>query len=80
VISTVTTSTVTTISTMVDIGVIVGTVAVGTLVALVCARELAGAAGGRRPGLLARSLNVSIVPLLMVFIAIVVVKVLAILA
>jgi len=79
-ISTVTTSTITTITTMVDLGVILGTVAVSTLVVLLCARELAAASNGRSPRLLARSLNASIVPLIMVFATIVIVKVLDILA
>jgi hypothetical protein len=65
---------------MVGFGVILGSVAVGTLAAILCAKELAAASGGRSSKLLARSFNVGIVPLIMVFITIVVMKVLDILA
>ena len=78
-ISTVTTSTITTITTMADFGVILGTVAVVTLVVLLCTRELAAAAEGHGSMRLARSLDVSIIPLVMVFAAVITMKVLTVL-
>ncbi len=78
-ISTVTTSTITTVTAMVDFGVILGALAISTLIALLCTREFATASDGRSSRLLARSLNVCTVPLTMVFAVTLVIKVLDIL-
>ena len=82
-ISTVTTSTVTSISTItstIGFGLALGLVAVITLAAFLCARELAAAGGGRLRSVLVRALNISIVPLVIAFLMIVAMKVVEILA
>ena len=84
-VTTVTTTTTTTASTVTTATSMIagfGLVATITLIVLLIAKELAGAASENSsareftlPGALDRVLNVGIVPLLMVFVSIVVVKV-----
>lgn len=78
-ISTVTTTTVSTITTAVGTAVSLGLIAVLVLISFLVAKELASADGHPRLQRLSRLLNVAIVPLLMVFTAIVVAKVVEVL-
>jgi hypothetical protein len=64
--TTVTTTTVTTVAVM-GLGVALGVVAVLMLIGLLGVKEFVSGNGGKRLGLLTRSLDVAIVPLLMVF-------------
>jgi hypothetical protein len=77
-ISTVTT---TTVSTLTALGVTaaLGIVAVIALVALLISKEVVGSTGGPRQQVLARALNVGIVPLLLVFVTVVATRVVQIL-
>ena len=79
-ISTVTTSTVTTITTMIGFGMALGLVAVIVLIAFLVVRELATASESGRHRLLAKSLEIGIVPLIIAFVMIVAMKVVEILA
>ena len=78
-ISTVTTTTVSTVTTTAGIAAGLGLIAVLMLISFLVAKELAG--GGDHPRLrrLSRVLNVAIVPLFMVFTAIVASKVVEVL-
>ncbi len=78
-ITTVTTSTVTSVTTMVGFAMTAGLVAVVALVIFLCARELVAASGGSHR-FTARSFDVGIVPLVVAFGVIVVMKVVEILA
>ena len=78
-ISTVTTSTVTTVTTMIGVGLGLGLVAVIALVAFLCTKELASTCENGSRRFLARSLDVAIVPLVIAFVMIVVMKVVEIL-
>ena len=66
-ISTVTTSTVTTVTTMIGFGMALGLVAVIALIAFLGIRELATASEGGTQRLLAKSLDIGIVPLIIAF-------------
>lgn len=76
-ISTVTTSTVT---TMTGFGMALGLVAVITLIAFLGVRELATASGGGTQRLLAKSLDIGIVPLIIAFAMIIAMEMVKILA
>ena len=78
-VSTVVTSTVTTITSTVGFGTTLGLVAVIALAVFLCARQLAATGEGNVRKLLVASMNISIVPLIIVFAVIVVVKVVEIL-
>ena len=80
VVTTSTVTTVTTVTTMIGFGMVVGLVAVITLIALLGVRELAGVGHGSTPRLLAKSLDIGIVPLTIAFAMIVVIEVVRILA
>ncbi|MFC1871787.1 hypothetical protein ACFLYF_05270 [Chloroflexota bacterium] len=83
-ITTVTTSTVTTVTATIGLGLMLGLVAVVTLVVFLCAKELAsintGISNGGSRGFLMRSFNLGIVPLVIVFGVTVVIKVMEVLA
>lgn len=78
-ISTVTTTTVSSITSTAGLAASLGLIAVLTLLSFSVARELASAGDHPRLQRLARVLNVAIVPLLMVFTAIVAAKVVEVL-
>lgn len=85
-VSTVTTTTASTVTTTTSLVTGVGMIATITLIAMLIAKELAGAVPVNSsapelilPGALDRVLNVGIIPLLMVFVSIVLVKVLNVL-
>ena len=78
-ISTITTSTVTTITTTVGFGVVMGLAAVIALLAFLFIRELATASKGTNHTLLAKFLDIGIVPLFITFIAIVVMNIVEVL-
>ncbi len=76
-ITTVTTSTITTITTittMLGFGVALGVVALVALALFLCAREIAATSDSGSRRLLAKSLDVSIAPLVIAFVMIVVLK------
>lgn len=82
-ITTITTSTISTITTVtssvtatISLGVIFGVVAVVTLLLFLCVKELAAASTGNSQKVLARFLDVGIIPLAIAFVLIVAVKVL----
>ena len=75
-ISTVTTTTVTTVTAMMGFGVVMGVIAVVALLAFLCTRELAAASRDSKHRLLAKSLDIGIVPLLITFVMIAVMTVL----
>ena len=77
-VSTVTTSTVTTVTTI-GFGVAMGLVAIIALLAFLFIRELATASKSTNHRFLARSLDIGIVPLLIAFAMIVVMKVVEVL-
>ena len=77
-ISSVTTSTVSTITSAASIAAF-GLVAILTLIAFVVVKELASSGNDARLQTLSRILNIAIVPLLMVFVAIVANKVVQVL-
>ena len=77
-VSTVTTTTVSTVTT-VALAASLGLVAIVTLLSLLIQKELVTAASGARAKALGRALNVDIVPLLMGFALIVVLKVVEVL-
>ncbi len=89
-ITTITTSTITSITSVtstitttavVGLGVLVlGAVAVMCLVILLCAKELAAASAGRSQRILARFLDIGIVPLAIAFAIIVVSRIIEVLA
>ena len=82
-ITTVTTSTITsitTVTTMSGFGVTLGLAAIIALAIFLCAKELAAASEGSAQRLLARALDVSIVPLIIAFVMIGVMKAVEILA
>ena len=79
-ISTVVTTTVTTITTMIGFGMAVGLVAVIALIAFLGVRELATASEGSKQRLLAKSLEIGIVPLIIAFVMIVAMEIVEILA
>ena len=79
-ITTVVTSTVTTVTTMLDFGMILGLVAVIALVVFLCAKELAAAGKNSSHRSLAKFLDVGIIPLIIAFAMIVIVTVMEILA
>ena len=74
-ISTITTSTITTVTTMIGFGVAVSIVTVITLLAFLSSKELAAASINKKHRFLAKSLDVAIVPLLVSFVLITVVKI-----
>ena len=74
-ISTVTTTTVSTITLATGLGASLGLIAVLVLIGFLVTKELAGADDHPRLQLLSRQLTVAIVPLLMVFTAIVIARV-----
>ena len=78
-ITTVTTSTITSVTTTIGFAAAVGLVAVITLVAFLCTKELAAVSSGSQK-FLARSFDVGIVPLIVAFGMIVAMKVVQILA
>jgi hypothetical protein len=78
-VSTVTSTTVTTV-TLLGLTAVLGLAAVLMLTSYLAAREILGASGQRRLRLLSRRLNVAVVPLLVVFMAIVATKVAAVLS
>jgi hypothetical protein len=78
-VSTVTVSTITTIAAL-SVGVGVGIVLTLLLIGFLTAKELLGASSGNRQKLLARSLIISIIPLLMGFAVIVGLKIAEILS
>ena len=77
-ISTVTT--VTTVTTMIGFGMALGLVAVIALIVFLGVRELATASEGGRQRLLAKSLEIGIVPLIIAFVMIVAMEIVEILA
>ena len=77
-ISTVTT--VTTVTTMLGFGMALGLVAVIALIVFLGVRELATASEGGRQRLLAKSLEIGIVPLIIAFVMIVAMEIVEILA
>ena len=79
-ITTVVTSTVTTVTTMLNFGVILGLVAVIALVAFLCAKELATASRSSSHRSFAKFLDVGIIPLAIAFAMIVVTEIMKILA
>ena len=79
-ITTIVTSTVTSVTTMLDFGTILGLVAVIALVAFLCAKELAGVSKNSSSRSLAKFLDIGIIPLIIAFAMIVVVMVMEILA
>jgi len=79
-ITTVVTSTVTTVTTMLDFGMILGLVAVIALSAFLCAKELAATGKNSSSRTLAKFLDVGIIPLIIAFTMIVIVTVMEILA
>jgi len=79
-ISTVTISTVTTVTTMIGFGMALGLVAVIALIAFLGARELANASEGSTHRLLAKSLDIGIVPLIIAFAMIIAMEMVEILA
>ena len=82
-ITTVITSTITTITTtttMIVFGVGLGMVATIALVVFLSAKELAAAHNGNSPRLLAKFIDVGIVPLAVAFVLIVIFELMAILA
>jgi len=64
---------------MIGFGMAVGLVAVIALIAFLGVRELATASGGGRQRLLAKSLEIGIVPLIIAFVMIVAMEIVAIL-
>ena len=78
-ITTIVTSTVTTVTTAVDFGMIFGLVAVIGLIAFLCARELAATSENSSHRSLAKFLDIGIIPLIIVFAMIVMMKVVEIL-
>ena len=79
-IITTTTSTISSVTALVSFGATIGIVAVVTLAGFLCTKELITAGRGSTQRILARSLDVAIVPLVIAFIFIVAVKVVDILA
>ena len=74
-VSTVTTSTISTITTTVGFGIGLGVVAAIALIAFLCTRELAAASKDSKHRSMAKSLDVVIVPLVIAFAMIVVMKI-----
>ena len=76
-ISTVTTSTITTVTTIAAIGLTaaISVAAIVTLIAFLSTKQLAGASPSHSSKLIARFLNIGILPLIMAFAVIVVVKI-----
>ncbi len=72
-ITTVTTSTITTVTMIAAMGwaVVISTAAVASLIAFLATKELASASLSSSSQLIARFLNVGIVPLMMVFVVVV---------
>ena len=83
-ITTVTTSMVTTVTTAVGLGMALGVAAVVTLIVFLCGKELASVSivvsGDSSRGFLARSFDVGIMPLVIVFGINIVIKVMEILS
>ena len=79
-ITTTVTSTVTSVTAILDFGVILGLVAVIALVAFLCAKELAAAGEGKIHRSLTRFLDVGIIPLITVFAMMVIMNAVEILA
>ncbi len=81
-ISTVTTSTITTVTTIAAMGfaTAISVAAAITLIAFLSTKQLAGASSSRSSQLIARFLNVGILPLIMAFAVIVAVKIAEVLA
>jgi len=78
-ISTVTTSTITTVTTTIGFGVVVGVMAVIALLVFLCIKGFATASNNTNHRLLAKSLDVGIVPLLIAFVMIVAMQIVEIL-
>jgi len=79
-ITTVVTTTVTSVTTMLDFGMILGLVAIIALAVFLCAKELATSSENSSHRPLARFLDVGIIPLVIAFAIIVIVTVMEILA
>jgi hypothetical protein len=80
-VSTVTTSMITGVTTiMASLGVVLGGVAVGALIAMPCARELAIAGEPHRTGHSGQALGEAVMPLVMVFAVTMIANVTSILA
>ena len=79
-ITTIVTSSATSITTMADFGMILGLVVVIALVAFLCAKELATASESSSHRSLAKFLDIGMIPLIIVFAMIVIMKVVEILA
>lgn len=79
-ITTIITTTAAGITTVVDFGMILGLVAVIGLIAFLCARELAVASESSSHRSLAKFLDIGIIPLIIVFAMIVMMKVVELLA
>ena len=74
------TTTITTVTAVMDLSITLGLVAVVALIAFLCVRELAAAGENSKLRFLAKSLDVAIAPLIIAFIIIVAVKVMEVLA
>ena len=74
------TSTTTSVSAMLDFGMILGLVAVIALIAFLCVKELATASRSSSHRSLAKFLDIGMIPLIIVFAMIVIMKVVEILA
>ncbi len=79
-ITTVVTSTVTSVTTVSDFGIILGLVTIIALVTLLCVKELATASNSGQHRPLARFLDVGVIPLAIIFVMIVAMEVVKILA
>ncbi len=82
-ISTVTTTTTTTVTTVTTVAGIVATLGVAGAIALIgflCTKELVAVGNNRKMKVLARGLNVAVVPLVMVFAVMVAVQVLGVIS
>lgn len=84
-ITTITTSTISTITTVttsvtatINLGVVLGAVSVVTLLLFLCAKELAAASNSNSQKILARFLDIGIIPLAVAFVLIVAMKVIEI--
>ena len=78
-ITTVVTTSTVTVTTMIGFGMVLGLGAVITLIVFLGVKELAGASGNSTPRLLAKSLDIGIVPLTIAFAMIVAMAVVRIL-
>ena len=79
-ITTVTISSVTTVTAIIGFGMTAGLVAIITLIAFLGVKELANADGNGTQRLLAKSLDIGIIPLTILFVMITATRIVAILA